>query len=132
MMNCWLARASTQVNASEPHVNSTTGGACVEASMSISPVMRRVSARTSLPAAFTSVVRLVGVDQQLHLQRLHVAGHELQQRAPKPGDRDLREVVVAADRVLLRVEQHRDAFAGDGVGDRGLLERHRSDPVRSR
>ena len=69
------------------------------------------------------LVYLVGVEKQLHLKSLEVAIDELDERRAQPGDRGLGEIIVLVERVLFRVEHHRDTLPSDGIRQDRFLER---------
>src|SRR3970282_801265 len=80
----------------------------------------------------TTGVRFVAVDEQFHVERLHVPGHELEEGAAEAGHRHLGKVVRPLDGVLVGVEEDRRAGARNGVGDGRLFESHHDLPMRSR
>ena len=105
--NSWKvdeALARTHRKRSDPQANSSRGGAWVSGQ----DVHHRDDLVGDLAGVRPRALVDVGVDEQLQLEGPHVAGDELGDRRAESGDRQLGEVGVALDRVLLGVEEHAD------------------------
>ena len=82
--------------------------------------------------AITNAMLFVGVEEKLHFQRLHIAADELQHRPAQAWDDGLRVVDVLIERVIGRIEHHRDLLVRDSVSDDGFLGHGQTRPRRSR